>query len=98
MRLLDDLARELLVVEVRVARRVGLQLRAVDRDHADLRQPAARAQRQHLAEQPRDRVLVALDKPRERRVIGRCCAASTRNATSSSHARSITREDRIPRA
>jgi hypothetical protein len=49
--LLDDLARQLLVIEVLVARRVRQHLRAVDGDHADLGQPAARAQRQHLAEQ-----------------------------------------------
>ena len=67
--LLDDLARELLVVEVLVARRVRLHLRAVDGDHADLGEPAARAQRQHLAEQAGDRVLVALEEPRQRRVI-----------------------------
>ena len=67
--LLEDLARELLVVEVLVARRVRLQLRAVDGDHADLDQPAARAQRQHLAEQAGDRLLMTLDEPRDRRVI-----------------------------
>jgi hypothetical protein len=69
-RLLDDLARELLAIEVLVAARVGLHLRAVDRQHPDLRQPAPRAQRQHLAEQTRQRVLVALDEPGDRRVIG----------------------------
>jgi hypothetical protein len=67
--LLDDLPGQLLEVEILVARRVRLHLRAVDRDHPDLRQPAARAQRQHLAEQARDRVLVALDEPREGRVV-----------------------------
>ena len=50
--LLEDLARKLLVVEVLVARRVGLHLRPVDTDHADLREPAARAERQHLANRP----------------------------------------------
>jgi hypothetical protein len=67
--LLDDLARELLVVEILVARRVGLHLRAVNGDHADLDQPAARAQREHLAEQPGDRLLMALHEPRQRRVV-----------------------------
>jgi hypothetical protein len=67
--LLDDLARELLVVEVLVARRIRLHLRAVDGDHGDLGQPAARAQCQHLAEQAGDRVLVALQEPSDRRVI-----------------------------
>ena len=65
----DDLARELPVIEVLIARRVGMDLRAVHRDHPDLDQSAARAQRQHLAEQARDRVLVALQEPRHRRVI-----------------------------
>jgi hypothetical protein len=40
--LLKDLARELLVIEVLVARRVGVHLGAVHRDHADLREPTAR--------------------------------------------------------
>ena len=66
----EDLARELLVIDVRVAARVARQLRPVDRDHADRRQALLRAQRQHLAEQAGDRVLVALDEPRDRRVIG----------------------------
>jgi hypothetical protein len=57
----------LLVVEV--ARRIRLHLRAVDGDHADLGEPAARAECQHLAEQAGDRVRVALDEPRQRRVI-----------------------------
>ena len=66
----EDLARELLVIDVRVAARVARQLGAVDGDHADRRQALLRAQRQHLAEQAGDRVLVALDEPRDRRVIG----------------------------
>jgi hypothetical protein len=52
-RVIDDLARELLVIEVLVARGVGLHLRAVDREHPDLRQAAPGAQRQHLAKQTR---------------------------------------------
>ena len=66
---LDDFARELLVIDVRVARRVRLDLRAVDRDDADLGEPAARAEREHLAEQARDRLLMALQEPRQGRVI-----------------------------
>ena len=65
----DELARQLLVIEVLVARRAGLHLRAVDRDHPDLRQAAARAQDQDLAEQARERVLVVGDEARDRRVI-----------------------------
>ena len=66
----EDLARELLVVDVRVAARVARQLRAVDRDHADRRRTLLRAQRRRLAEQARDRMLIALDEPRDRRMIG----------------------------
>ncbi len=66
----EDLARESLVVDVRVAARVARQLRPVDRDHADRHQTLLRAQRKHLAEQVGDGVLVALDEPRDRRVIG----------------------------
>jgi hypothetical protein len=46
-----------------------LQLGAVDCDDADLGEPTARAEREHFAEQVGDRVLVALEEPRERRVI-----------------------------
>jgi hypothetical protein len=67
--LLEDLARELLVVAVRVATRVRRDLRAVDRDDADLGQALLRAQREDLTEQTGDRVLVALDEPRDRCVI-----------------------------
>jgi hypothetical protein len=66
---LDDLPRELLEVEVLVARRVGLHLRAVNGDHPNLGQPAARAERQHLAEQAGDRLLMTLNEPSQRRVI-----------------------------
>jgi hypothetical protein len=69
-RLLDDLARELLVVEVLVARRVRVHLRPVHGDHPDLRQSAPGAQREHLTKQASDRVLVALDEPRDGGVIG----------------------------
>ena len=68
--LFEDLARELLVIDVRVAARVARQLRPIDSDHADARQTLLGAQRQHLAEQAGDRVLMALDEPRDRRVIG----------------------------
>ena len=65
----EDLARELLVIDVRVATRVARQLRPVNSDHADARQPLLRAQRKHLAEEASDRLLVTLDEPRDRRVI-----------------------------
>ena len=59
----------MLVVEVLVATGVRVQLGAVDRKDADLLSPRLRAQRQNLAEQAGDRLLVALDEPRDRRVI-----------------------------
>ena len=43
--LLEDLPRELLVVEVCVMRGVGVQLGAVDRDQPDLDQPRLLTQR-----------------------------------------------------
>ena len=52
---LEDLPRDLLVAARRVMRRRRRDLRAVDRDDADPDQAAARAQRQHLAEQLGDR-------------------------------------------
>ena len=72
---LEDLARDLLVIAGGVMRRVGLDLGAVDGDHADADQPRLGAQPQHLAEQLRQRVLVALAKARDRRVIRRAVGA-----------------------
>jgi len=96
--LLDDLARQLLVVQVLIARRVGMHLRAVDGDHPDLREPAARAQREHLTEQTGDRLLVALDEPRERRVV-RALLGSQHTKRDVFLAGTLNqREDRIPRA
>jgi hypothetical protein len=50
-------------------------LRPVDRDDADLDQAAARAQRQHPAEQVGDRALVADPEARDHRVIGHAVGA-----------------------
>jgi len=47
-----------------------MHLRAVDRDHPNLDHPGLSAQSEHAAEELRDRVLVALAKARDRRVIG----------------------------
>jgi hypothetical protein len=68
--LLEDLARKLLVIDVRVATGVGMKLGPVDRDDADLRQARPGAEQQHLAEQAPQRPLVALDEPRDRCVVG----------------------------
>jgi hypothetical protein len=68
--LFEDLARELLVVAVGVMGGVGVHLGAVDRDHAHRHQARLGADREHLAEQLRQRVLVALAKASDRGVIG----------------------------
>jgi hypothetical protein len=47
-----------------------VHLRAVDRDDLRVDQASPRAEPEHLAEQPRQHVLVALTKPRDRAVIG----------------------------
>ena len=71
----EDLARDLLVIARRLRRGVGRHLGAVDGDHPDPNQPRVGAERQHLAEQPRQRALVTLAEPRDRRVIGRLIGA-----------------------
>jgi quercetin dioxygenase-like cupin family protein len=69
--LLQDLARELLVIAVGVLGGVGVHLGPVDRDHLNVHKPGLRAQFQHVAEQRAQRPLVALAKARDRRVIRR---------------------------
>ena len=64
-------------------RRRRRHLRPVDRDDADLDQPAARAESEHLPEQLGQRVLMALPEARDRRVVRPLLAVITRNATSS---------------
>jgi hypothetical protein len=92
----QDLRRDLLVAARRVAGRVGVHLRPVDRDHPDPDLPGLRAQRQHLPEQLRQRALMADPEARDRGVIGHRLAAITRNATSCSQRRSIRRDERSP--
>lgn len=46
-----------------------MHLCAVDREYRNAGQPRLRAEPEHLAEQVGDRALVALAKPRDRRVI-----------------------------
>ena len=74
-RLLQDLPGELLVIEVAVMRGVRVHLRPIDRDHPDLHEARLPAEPQHLAEQARQRRLVAHTKARDRRVIGRQLAS-----------------------
>jgi hypothetical protein len=69
--LLEDLPGDLLIGARRVMRGRRGDLRAVDRDDADVHQSAARAQRQDLTEQLGDRRLVADAEARDRRVIRR---------------------------
>jgi hypothetical protein len=68
-RLFDDRASKLLIAHRSVAVGVGVHLRAVDSDHPHSRQTSVRAQAQDLAEHVGQRALVALDEPRERRVV-----------------------------
>ena len=69
--LFEDLARDLLVIARRPLGRVGMDLRAVDRDDPDAHHPRVRAQPQHLPEQLAQRALVADPEARDRGVIRR---------------------------
>jgi hypothetical protein len=60
--LLEDLARELLVVAVGVLRGIGVHLGPINRDDLSLHQTSPRAQPEDLTEQSRQRVLMALAK------------------------------------
>jgi len=66
----QDLLRELIVVAGSALGRVRVDLRAVDREHLNTRQPGLCAQRKHLAEQISQGALVTLTETRDRRVIG----------------------------
>ena len=68
--LIDDRLRELLIAQRAIAAGVARDLRAVNGDHADRRQPRVRAQRQDLAEQRTQRLLMAINEPRDGGVIG----------------------------
>jgi hypothetical protein len=70
VRLRQDFARDLVVVEVLVLRGVCVQLRAVHRQYRHTHQAGVRAERKHVAEQAGERCLVALAKARDRAVIG----------------------------
>ncbi len=67
----EDLARDLAEVAVDVHRRVGRDLCAVDRHHADRRHAGPRAQAEHAGEQVGQRLLVPDAELGDRRVIGR---------------------------
>ena len=56
-------------VAVGEERRIRRELGAIDRDQPGVDQPGLHAQRQHLTEQPRDRVLMAAPEPGQRGVI-----------------------------
>jgi hypothetical protein len=70
-RLLENLARDLLVVARRALRRVGRHLGPIDREHSNPQQPCVSAQSQHLAEQFVQRALVTNPEARDGGVIGR---------------------------
>jgi hypothetical protein len=65
----EDLAREPLVIARRALGGVGMDRGAVDGEHLGAHQTGIRAQRQDLAEEPGQRLLVALTEPRDRRVV-----------------------------
>jgi hypothetical protein len=65
----EDLARESLVVARRALGGIGMDLGAVHGEHPGAHQTGIRAQRQDLAEEPGQRLLVALTEPRDRRVV-----------------------------
>lgn len=66
---IEDLRHERLIGPVLIPRRVCLDRRPIDRDHADRRQPRLRAQRQHAHEHLAQRELVPAAELRDRRVI-----------------------------
>ena len=68
-RLGEDLPRDPAEVAVGVHRRVGRDLRAIDRHHADRHQPRPRAQPQHAREHIGQRPLMPATELRDRRVI-----------------------------
>ena len=67
--LIEDLRDDPLIAAVLIARRVGLDLRPVDRDHPNRHQPRLAAEPQHPDEQLGQRGLVAPAELRDRRVI-----------------------------
>ena len=69
LRLGDDLAGDPLVICVRLAARVGVELGPVDRDDAGLHEASLRAEREHRAKQTCERRLVAADEAGDRRVV-----------------------------
>src|SRR5271166_1210116 len=69
--LFEDLPCDLIEVGVLLAARVRVDLRAVDGDRADLDHPGPRAQAEHAAEQPGERIGVLGAKAVDRHVIGR---------------------------
>ena len=68
-RLREDLPRDLVIVNIRIAARVRVDLRAIDRHDPRLHERGLRAQREHGSEQVTECLLVTLLKRRDRRVI-----------------------------
>jgi hypothetical protein len=97
-RLPQRLFGELVVVARRALRRVGVHPRAIDRQHHNVRQTSLRAEPEDLPEQRRQRALVALAEPGDRRVIRLPVRRNDPVGDVLEQPRSITREERCPRA
>jgi hypothetical protein len=69
-----------------------------NRHHPNRRQPGSGAQPEHAREHLAQRPLVPAAELGDRRVIGARLPVTTRKAMSSMQARSIPREERLPRA
>ena len=68
-RFTQDLGHDLAIRAVLVHRRVGLDLRAINRDHPHRHQPRLPTQPQHIIKQPGDLGLMPAAELRDRRVI-----------------------------
>jgi hypothetical protein len=98
VRLRQDRSGDVVVVEVLVLRGVRVHLRAIHREHRHADQPGIRTDREHVPEKAREGRLVTLAKPRNRAVIRPLVRGDHADRASSTHARSITRDERRPTA
>jgi hypothetical protein len=68
-RVLDDLSRDPVIVNIAIAARVRNDLRAIDRDNTRADQTSLGAEPEHPAEQLAQRLLVPANEPSDSRVI-----------------------------